>query len=110
MQDLLGRSTIAVALDTYGHVAPLSTQQAAAQLGRRTRHLGKTTRYDAPAVDWVRKNFHPDREPPSDRNYALMVPAYVDRDLSGRGYVTASRSVKDGLVFVDWGKGGMPVD
>ena len=62
------------------------------------------------AFDWVRANFHPEREPPSEKNLMVITPAYLDRQRSGRGLITATRTPEDDLQFMDWGKGGILVD
>jgi hypothetical protein len=40
----------------------------------------------------------------------VITPAYLDRQRSGRGLITATRTPEDDLQFMDWGKGGILVD
>jgi hypothetical protein len=55
----------------------------------------------AKAFDWVRRNFHPEREPPSQKNFILLIPVFVDREASGVIPVSAYRTPDGGLVFID---------
>ena len=62
------------------------------------------------AFEWVRRKFQPQLGPPSERNVLLIIPAYVDHDLTGRAVVTARRESGGRVVFRDWAKDGIEVD
>jgi len=63
----------------------------------------------AKAFDWVRRNFHPELEPPSAKNFIHLIPVFVDREASGVIPVSARRSADNRLVFVDL-RTGHPTD
>lgn len=53
------------------------------------------------AFEWVRHHFFPEREPPSDRNVILIIPAFVDREQSGKVAVVAHRRSAGEVRFID---------
>ena len=58
----------------------------------------------AKAFEWVRRNFYPEREPPSERNFILLVPVFVDREASGVVAVNAYRMPSGEVRFLEDGR------
>jgi hypothetical protein len=63
----------------------------------------------AKAFGWVRRNFHPETEPPSTKNYVHLIPVFVDREASGVIPVSGRRTPDGNVVFLDL-ETGHPTD